>query len=101
MPVTDVPKDPPASAPDDLRALWPLVLHFGISDDRERDAKLRTASTLELEELIAAVGYSEVELINTYLDRTGESDEAVPYGDLAQASMEATVELAAREPKAH
>ena len=96
-----VPKAPPASAPGDLRALWPLVLRFGISDDRERDGALRSASTEEFEELVAAVAYSEVELINAYLDLTGDSEEAVPYGDLAQASAEATVELAAREAKGH
>ena len=77
------------------------MVQFGISDDRERDGALRTASTEDLEKLVAAAGYSEFDLINAYLDRTGDSEEAVPYGDLAQAAMEATVELAAREPKTH
>ena len=31
--------------------------------------------------------------INAYLDVTGDAERAVPYGDLAQAAMEARFEL--------
>ena len=88
--------DPPASAPAVLRALWPLVVRFGVSDDRVRDDALRAASVDDLKKLVAAVGPAEFAAINAYLDDTGDAAESVPYGDLAQAAMEATVELATR-----
>jgi hypothetical protein len=31
--------------------------------------------------------------INAYLDQTGDAERAVPYGDLAQAAMEAQFEV--------
>lgn len=77
--------------------MWPLVLRFGISDDGERDEVLRAASAEDLKELVAAVGSAEFDAINEFLDGTHDSEDAVPYGDLAQAAMEATVELAARD----
>ena len=39
----------------------------------------------------------EFDAINAYLDETRDAAEAVPFGNLAQAAMEATVEIAARE----
>jgi hypothetical protein len=32
-------------------------------------------------------------VINAYLDETGDAEHAVPYGDLAQAAIEAQLEL--------
>jgi hypothetical protein len=88
-----VPEPPPASAPEALRALWPWVQRFGYSDDAERESALASASHEELAELIAAIDRSVFQEINNYLDQTDNSEEAVPYGDLAQAAMEAAILL--------
>ena len=96
-PMASLPSNPPASTPAELRALWPLVVRFGVSDDRARDDALRAASVEDLKELVAAVGPVEFDAINAYLDETHDAEEAVPFGDLAQAAMEAMVEIAARE----
>ena len=85
------------SAPAELRVLWPLVMQFGLSDDGKRVLALRHASNEDLRELVAAVGLAEFDAINGYLDQAHASEEAVPFGDLAQAAMEATMELASRE----
>lgn len=39
---------------------------------------------------------SVFDLINSYLDETDDAEEAVPYGDLAQAAMEAQFVLKSR-----
>jgi hypothetical protein len=92
----DLPSRPPDSAPAGLQALWPLVLEYGISDDAKRDEALESASTEQLTALVAAVNKAAFDLINRYLDDTGDAEEAVPYGDLAQAAMEAQLVLKAR-----
>jgi hypothetical protein len=35
-------------------------------------------------------------LINAYLDETGDAEDALPYGDLAQAVLEAQFEVQRR-----
>lgn len=92
-----MPSGPPASARPELRALWPLVTPFGIFDDVGRDQALRAASDEDLMQLVAAVGSPEFEAINAYLNSTHDAEEAVPYGELAEAAMEAAVYLASRE----
>ena len=88
--MSSLPVNPPDSAPQDLRDLWPLVRRFGRSDDRERGQVLDTAPSDELARLVQEVGASALRSINAYLDAAGDSEEAVPFGDLAQAAMEAT-----------
>jgi hypothetical protein len=88
-----VPEQPPASAPEALRALWPRVQRFGYSDDAQRESALESASPEELAELVAAIDRSVFQEINNYLDQTDNSEEAIPYGDFAQAAMEAAILL--------
>jgi hypothetical protein len=57
---------------------------------------LTTATTdEELEGLLHAVD-PLYPLINAYLDDSEDAERAVPYGDLAQAAMEARLELERR-----
>jgi hypothetical protein len=86
----DLPPQAPGSAPPRLLALWPLVLRYGGSDDLARGRSLEAASTEELRELVASVDAEAFDAINRYLDETGDSEESVPFGDLAQAAMEAS-----------
>ncbi len=91
-----LPTNPPASAPASLKALWPLVLEFALSDDDDREAILDGASSERLRKLVASVDSDAFAAINTYLDDTGNAEEAVPFGDLAQAAGEAGALLDAR-----
>ena len=83
---------PPDDAPDPLRAVWHLVLRWGESDDVERGDLTAAATNGELAALVQAVD-PLYPIINAYLDETGDAERAVPYGDLAQAAMEAKFEL--------
>ena len=55
------------------------------------------ASTDELVALVNAVTKEKFVQINQFLDLTLEAEDAVPFGDLAQAAMEARLELKQRE----
>jgi hypothetical protein len=88
----ELPGDPPDDAPDDLKAVWYLVLRWGESDDVGRGALIEAASDEELTDLLEAID-PLFPAINGYLDATGDAERAVPYGDLAQAAMEARFEL--------
>jgi len=90
------PSSSPESAPEALRALWPLVLHYGISDDQVREDTLEAASDAELTELVRRVDKPVLQAINQYLDLVHDAEEAVPFGDLAQAAMEAQLLLKQR-----
>jgi hypothetical protein len=94
----NVPAQPPASAPPALRDLWHWVQEFGFSDDVERESALEEASYEELTQLVQVVDRQAFDLINSYLDETDNAEEAVPYGDLAQAAMEASLLLKHRGP---
>ncbi|HKB17407.1 MAG TPA: hypothetical protein VKF28_00110 [Candidatus Dormibacteraeota bacterium] len=94
--MADVPNTAPESAPAELQALWPLVQQYGISDDDEREQAIEHASSEELATLVAAVDKTVFDLINRYLDDMDNAEEAVPFGDLALAAMEAQIELKAR-----
>jgi hypothetical protein len=89
------PAHPPDDAPDDLAALWPLVLHWAESDDLRRASLVETATDDSLRALVEEVRPS-MESINAYLDRTGDAARAVPFGDLAQAVLEAELLLGRR-----
>ena len=90
------PSSSPESAPEALRALWPLVLRYGISDDQVREDTLEAASAAELTELVRRVDKPVLQAINQYLDLVHDAEEAVPFGDLAQAAMEAQLLLKQR-----
>ncbi|HEV2172244.1 MAG TPA: DUF4240 domain-containing protein, partial [Nitrospira sp.] len=82
--------------PEDLRGLAPLVQRFGISDDVERQRVLNSSSTEELIALVNAVTKEIFVQINQFLDLTFDAEDAVPFGDMAQAAMEARLELTQR-----
>jgi hypothetical protein len=86
----------PAPPPAELQALLPLVRVFGISDDVERERVIAGASGEQLIALTETVTKETFDQINHYLDETDNAEEAVPFGDLAQAAMEAQLELARR-----
>jgi hypothetical protein len=93
VPVSNqLPATSPGDAPDALKAVWPLVLHWGLSDDVGRGDLTTAATDEELEALVQTVN-PLYPAINAYLDKTGDAEHAVPYGDLAQAAMEARFEL--------
>jgi hypothetical protein len=92
------PPQPPDTAPEPLRELWPLVLRYGISDDAVRENALDAASNEELTNLVTRVDKSVLIAITHYLDLVDNAEEACPYGDLAQAAMEAGIVLKGRLP---
>ena len=85
-----------SAVPPELQGLTPLLDTFGISDDVERERVVSDATTQELKELVAAVNAEVLDQINRFLDQTFDAEYAVRYGDLAQAAMEATLELKER-----
>lgn len=91
-----MPAEPPASAPRELQAIWTLVKRYGFADDLARQRVLDDASDQELDQLVSAVSPAVFTQMNAYLDGTGDSKDAVPYGDLAQAAMEAAQVLRRR-----
>ena len=93
--ISDLPPEPPSDAPEALKALWPLVLRWGESDDDVRGHLTAAASEEELEELVDVVA-PLYPAINAYLDETSDAERAVPYGDLAQAAEEVQIAIARR-----
>lgn len=87
-----LPSSPPVDAPDSLKAVWDLVLRWGESDDVGRGDLTTGATDEELKALVKAVD-PLYPAISAYLDETGDAEHAVPFGDLAQAAMEARFEL--------
>jgi hypothetical protein len=67
-------------------------LRWAESDDLGRDELIESANDEELRLLIDAVE-PLFPAINAYLDATGDGEHAVPFGDLAQAALEARFEL--------
>jgi hypothetical protein len=86
----------PIVVTQELQALAPLVQRFGVSDDVERERVLNGASTEELIALVNAVTKEAFDQINQFLDQTSDAEDAVPLGDLAQAAVEARLELKLR-----
>lgn len=87
---------PSIAVPQELQRLAPLVQRFGISDDVERGRVLKTASAEELTALVNAVTTAMFGQINQFLEQTLDAEDAVAFGDLAQAAMEAKLELKRR-----
>ena len=86
----------PIVVPEELQGLAALVQRFGISDDVERERVLKGASTEELIALVNVVTKDTFDQINQFLDQTFDAEDAVAFGDLAQAVMEAKLELKLR-----
>jgi hypothetical protein len=63
------------------------VQRFAISDDVERERVLKTASAEELIALVNAVTTAMFGQINLFLEQTLDAEDAVAFGDLAQAAM--------------
>ena len=84
------------AVPPGLQSLTQLLDKFAISDDVERERVVSAATTQELREVVDAVSAAVLDQINRFLDQTFDAEYAVPYGDLAQAAMEAKVELKER-----
>ncbi len=82
--------------PQELQGLAPLVQTFAISDDVVRERLVKSASTEELIALVNAVTTEVFDQINQFLDQTLDAEDAVPFGDLAQAAVEAKLELKLR-----
>jgi hypothetical protein len=91
----DLPPEPPEDAPARLAALWPLVRQWASSDDVARDRRLESATDAELQDLSSTVRPVLAD-INAYLDASGDGWWSVPFGDLAQAAIEAEYTLAKR-----
>ena len=89
------PQAPPTDAPELLKLLWPLVLRWGVGDDADRARIVDEASSIELQSLVERVGPA-LSVIDAYLEATAAAEHAVPYGDLAQATIEARFELERR-----
>jgi hypothetical protein len=83
-----LPSLPPDDVPHDLAALWPLVLRWAESDDARRGHLIEAAAEHDLHDLVDRVRPTFAS-INAYLDRTDDAERAVPFGDLAQAALEA------------
>jgi hypothetical protein len=88
--------DSPVPAPEALQRLSPWLAQFGMADDAEREQAIESATTDDLTSLVEAVDKDVLEQINRYLDETDNAEDALPYGDLAQAAMEANLELRRR-----
>jgi hypothetical protein len=87
---------PTIAVPQSLQSLAPWVQRFGISDDVERERVLNRASDDELTALVNAMTADMFDQINQFLDHTFDAEDAVPFGDLAQAAIEAKLELRRR-----
>jgi hypothetical protein len=91
----DLPAEPPDDAPDELALLWPLVLRWAESDDALRERLIDNAADEDLRALTRAVR-PMLTSIDAYLDRAADAAHAVPFGDLAQAAIEAEQVLVRR-----
>jgi hypothetical protein len=83
-----LPSLPPDDAPENLAALWPLVLRWAESDDQRRGQLIAVAPEHDLQDLVDRLRPT-FDSINAYLDRTADAERAVPFGDLAQSALEA------------
>ena len=94
--MTDAPPPhPPADAPAALASLWSLAVRWATGDDLDRERRIESATSDELRELRDAVRPLLGD-IDRYLDQTHDAAWALPFGDLAQAAIEADQELARR-----
>ena len=81
-----------ASLPDALRVLLPFYRRFAVADDGERERLIEAAAPTDLEQLVQAVNPLWRD-INAFLDIDSGSNEEGLTDSLAQAAMEAQIEL--------
>lgn len=77
----------PEKVPVNLRALEPLARRFAVGDDELRTELLADATPHEREQLSQRVT-PLLSRIDAFLDTSGESDEAILLGRLAEAACE-------------
>lgn len=80
------------SLPDPLRSLAPYYRRFAFSDDAIRERLIQEATPAELEELVR-IFTPLWPNVNAFLDLDSRSNEEVLTHALAQAAMEAQIEL--------
>ena len=90
-----LPTKPPEDAPEELKAVWPLVRMWAGNDATAHGAFVDSASNEELEKIMGTVDRL-FPVILSYLEKTGDADRALRYVDLAQAALEARFELESR-----
>jgi len=81
-----------ASLPASLRPLVPYYRRYAFSDDVIRERLIREATPAELEDLVQIFTPLWPE-VNDFLDLDSRSNEEVLTHALAQAAMEAQIEL--------
>jgi len=81
--------------PSEFHDLIPLIARWAVGDDVDRDAMMQAATGEELQQLYAAVG-PRLAAIDAYLDEH-DHEEVAPYlGMLAEAAVEAQMDLDSR-----
>jgi hypothetical protein len=80
------------SLPGPLRPLVPFYRRFAVADDGERERLIEAAAPADLEQLVQAVNPLWRD-INAFLDIDSGSNEEGLTDSLAQAAMEAQIEL--------
>ena len=81
-----------ASLPGSLRPLVPYYRRYALSDDVIRERRIHEATPAELEELVQIFTPLWHD-VNGFLDLDSRSNEEVLTHALAQAAMEAQIEL--------
>lgn len=91
------PKIDASTLPELLRPLVSLIREWALSDDAKREAKIQNASMNKLASLHTSVQPLLAD-IDTFIDSSGDRlpDEAMLLGDLAQAGIEAGLEIERR-----
>src|SRR5260370_29953074 len=84
-----------AILPAALRPLVPHYQRFAVADDVEREHLIQQATADDLQQLVEAVNPRWPE-INAFLEFDSASNEESLTDSLAQAAMEAQIELKAR-----
>ena len=90
IPVIKVEKKPKRqidiSTPIELKSVLDLAYEYGISDDCERDEKLKSLNC-DQKKMIISIVEPQIDLINKYLDSFGDRampEDALMIGDVAQ-----------------
>jgi hypothetical protein len=78
--------------PSEFHDLIPLIRRWANSDDVDRDKKMQTAPDAELRALTDAV-QPRFDAINLYLDQNDHLEVATYLGTLAEAAVEAGMDL--------
>jgi hypothetical protein len=82
--------------PSEFHDLIPLIREWAIGDDVDRDKKMQTTTDGELRALANAV-QPRFDAINAYLDQNSHLEVATYLGRLAEAAVEASMDLENRQ----